>query len=443
MADPRHSSRMPRPWLVGGVAALVLTAAALWAITVHRPLPPRGLVMATGPDGNVYAELGPRYRSALARSGIELRLQPTAGAVENLARLRDPASEVGVGFVQAGAASTGGADDVVSLGSVFFEPLWLFSRARASGGDIRGWLGTRLSVGPEGSGTRELALRLLALERIDPSSLELLPLTPQEAGERLTRGEIDAAAIVTSFDSPVVRRLIADPEITLASFRRADALAALDFHLDKLVLPEGVGDLARNLPPRDVTLLATKASLAVRRDLDPALQYLLLETAAEIHGGAGLFHGAGRFPGAEAPDLPLSPYARQFYKTGAPWLQRHLPFRLAVFGERFLLLLIPLAGLVYPALRSLPSVYAWSMRRRILKLYAALKSVEADMEGTEGTGNDGPLLGRLDELERRANRLRIPGQFSPLLYDFRIHLGLVRSRLAGTAGRVPPGGEVS
>jgi TRAP-type uncharacterized transport system substrate-binding protein len=412
-------------FVAAGVVVLLLVA-----VVVHQFLPPRVLVMATGPEGSVYGELGPRYGEALAHAGIELRLLTTAGAVDNLARLRDPQSGVGVGFVHAGTARSGDSNELVSLGSLFFEPLWLFQRGRGSGVESHDLPGKRLSIGTEGSGSRELALRLLGLDGIDRSRFELLPLTPERACEQLATGAIDAAAMVTSFESAAVRRLIGDPDVTLASFPRADAWVALNPHLEKLMLPEGVGDMARNLPPKDVTLLATRATLVVRSDLHASLQYALLEAASGIHASAGVFNRASRFPAPEAADLPLSRHAAQFYKTGPPWLQRHMPPWLAVLAERFLLLLIPLAGLAYPLTRMLPALYQWGMRYRILRLYAGLKSLEIQLEREGAGGSEDVFRARLHELERRANHLRIPKTFSPLLYNFRVHLEFVRARLA-------------
>ena len=130
------------------------------------------------------------------------------------------------------------------------------------------------------------------------------------------------------------------------SFRRADAFVALNPYLEKTVLPAGVGNMARNRPPQDVPLIETKTSLIVRRDLHGAVQYLLLEAASEIHGGPGIFHKAGRFPAAEAIDLALSENARQYYRSGRPFLHRYLPYWAAVIVERILLVLVPIVGLV-------------------------------------------------------------------------------------------------
>lgn len=407
----------------------VLAAAAAWFVAVQRPIPPHSLVMATGPPGSAYADVGGRYREILARSGIELRLVPTAGAVENLARLRDAQAGVSAGFVQAGTVSPPDAEALASLGTVFYEPLWLFCRGLPPGAGVSWLVGKRVSIGPEGSGTRRLALRLLALNGVDADRLELLALSPAEAGETLLRGEIAAAAILTSWDSPVVRRLLATPDVTLANFPRADAYVALDPFMNKVVVPTGVGDLANNRPPVDTALLAPKASLAVRRDLHPALQYLLLEAASEIHAVPGIFNRAAQFPAPETIDLPLSDEARQFYKTGRPWLQRNLPLGLAVFVERLLILMIPIVGIVYPALRLLPPLYAWSMQRRIVRLYGELKLIEADLDDRGDGKEAGDLVGRLDGLERSANQLQVPVLFSATLYTLKHHIGLVRQRL--------------
>jgi TRAP transporter TAXI family solute receptor len=417
-----------RPPIAVGAGA-VLVAGLWWAFSAWEPGPPRTVVMATGPEGSAYAVVGARYRAILARSAVDLRLRSTAGAVENLARLREAASGVSVAFAQAGTATEEDADVLASLGTVFYEPLWVFHRGLD---EVRGFSalrGKRVSIGPEGSGTRALALRTLALGGIDAGSPGLLPLPPGEAADRLIRGEIDAAVMVASWDSPLVHQLLAAPGVRLASFPRADAHLALNPYLNKLVLPAGVGDLGRNIPPADVVLVAPKTSLVVRRDLHPALQHLLLDAAAEIHSPPGLFHRAGEFPAAEAIDLPLSADARQFYKSGRPFLQRYLPFWLAVLAERLLVLLVPLVGVAYPLVRSLPALYAWNMRRRIFRLYGELKLVEVEMEARKAGESADGLLARLDDLDERVSHLRVSRGQAAHAYTLRHHIRLVRARL--------------
>jgi hypothetical protein len=204
-------------------------------------------------------------------------------------------------------------------------------------------------------------------------------------------------------------------------------LIALHPFLSKLVLPEGVANMVADRPPTDITVVAPKASLVVRRDLHPAIQYLLLGAASEIHAAPGIFQKPGQFPAPEEEDLPLSKEANRYYKSGDPFLQRYLPFWLAVVAGRVLVLLIPLIGVAYPLLRATPALYGWSMRRRIFRLYGELKSIEIEFE-TKGNRTTEDMLERLDRLEERADHLRVPRAFATLLYTLRLHVGMVRSR---------------
>jgi hypothetical protein len=384
--------------------------------------------MSTGTPGGAYDELAHRYQAILARSHVELRLIESAGAVENLKRLNDAQQEVNVAFVQNGLTTEAKSSKLVSLGTVSYEPTWLFYRGAAPGLHLEGLRGRKVSIGPEGSGSRAIALELLSRNGMGPKEAELLPLPLAESGEQLLAGKIDAAIMVVSWDAPVVRRLLADPHVELASFRRASAYVALDPFLNALTLPAGVGSLAADRPPHDVTLLAPKTSLLVRRDLHPAIQSLLLDAAAEVHSGAGVFNKSGQFPAAEQFDVPLSSEARQFYKAGRPFLQRYLPFWLAVLAGRLLVLLIPVVGVAYPLLRLLPALYDWSMRRRVFRLYGELKFIEFELESKNGKIPD-DLLGRLNRLEERANHLRLPTGFAHLDYTLREHINLVKSQL--------------
>jgi hypothetical protein len=142
-----------------------------------------------------------------------------------------------------------------------------------------------------------------------------------------------------------------------------------------------------------------------------------------------MFRKAGQFPAAESIDLPLSPHALQYYKTGAPFLQRHLPFGLAVLAQQGLVLLIPVLGVLYPLLKFLPALYAWGMRRRVFRLYGELKFLEDDLLSRKAHEDVADLTARLDRLEDRASHFRLPVSFRPLLYALRLHINLVRQRL--------------
>jgi TRAP-type uncharacterized transport system substrate-binding protein len=416
--------------LMSGMATILLGA----VVFILQTLPPHTFVLATGPEGGAYHEAGIRYREILAQEGVDLQLRPTGGAMENLEDLRAPKSGVSAGFIQGGLTSEKESQGIESLGTVFYEPLWLFSRtiSKTAGNLTEGLSGQRISIGPDGSATRTLALMLLERNKI---TAELYPFTPRAAAEKLIAGDIDFAFIVSSWDAPAIQELVAADGIELRSTPRADAYVALFPFLSKLVLPTGAADLAKNLPHSDVVLVAPKASLAVRSDLHPALQYLLLKAAVQIHSQPGVFHRPGRFPAAEAIDIPLSDEARRFYKSGKPFLHDHLPFWIATLAGRMLVVLVPLGVLLYPLFKALPQVYDWIMRSKIVRLYDEMRSIEREMEESALRPDAVGMLAKLDQLDQRANHLRVPTAYASMLYMLRAHIDLVRERLTALHDR--------
>jgi TRAP-type uncharacterized transport system substrate-binding protein len=410
-------------WLL---AALLTLAVTLWAaFFLLRALPGRTVVFATGPEGNAFAIVAERYRASLARHGVTLQLVPTAGAVDNLARLKDPTSHVDAGFVQAGTTTSDESPGIESLGTVFYEPLWFFCRCTSRGLGVQDLTGVRLSIGPEGSGTRALALKLLTLNKVESSKLELHSYSPAEAASRLERGELDGALMLSGWESSNVQRLLANPDIGLLSFRHADAYLALLPFLNKVTVPMGVGNLAANRPPMDTVLLAPEASIAVRASLHPALQYLLLEAANEVHSAPGVFQRSGEFPAARVLDLPLSREARQYYTSGPSALQRYLPFWLAPLVQRLLFIALPLAGIIYPVWSMLPQALQWRAQRRLYLTYGELAYLENELRRTPAAQHPA-LLDRLNTLDKRVAAQPFPRGLTETRYNLRVHIDLVR-----------------
>ena len=329
------------------IGPFVLLAALLLglAYAALQPNPPRRVVLATGVAQGAYAEFGQRYADWLKAHGIEVVLRPTAGAAENLALLRDPASGVDLAFVQGGvdlaqaAAADGGdgstqRDGLVSLGSVFHEPVWLFYRQDAAlrrlGQPVLSALpqlaGWRVNVGAPGSGVPPLMQQLLAANAIAPEALTLqqLPVTP--AVVDLLAGRIDALVLASAPESRMVQMLLQTPGIGLLDFAQAEAYARRFAFISPVLLPRGVVDLARDLPPADVRLVAPTATLLARGQLHPALVQLFVQAAQQVHGGAGWFQKKGEFPNAANTERPVATEAQRVYRNGTPWLQRYLPF---------------------------------------------------------------------------------------------------------------------
>jgi TRAP transporter TAXI family solute receptor len=277
------------------VIGLTAAAIAFVAIVMLSTMPPRMILMATGPEGGAYYELGKRYRTELAKEGVDVRLVQTAGSLENRALLLDQQAGVSVALIQGGTMSAGDGSELASLGTLFYEPLWWFRSREIQVQGVAGLLGKKLSIGPEGSGTRALSLELLKAAGLDSGVGELLALPPEAAREKLLAGQIDAMSMVAGWDAPEVQQLLGDEHVTLTGYQRADALVARYPFLSKVVVPRGVRDLAKDLPPTDVTLIAVKANLVVRNDLHSAIQYLLLSAAQHIHSSPSIFGGATNF----------------------------------------------------------------------------------------------------------------------------------------------------
>ncbi len=403
---------------------LIITAVVLlWALfAALRPLPGRDVSIATGTADSAYADIAERYREILARDGVRLHLVPTNGAVENLERLRDARAGVDAGFVQAGTTSERESPDLVSLGTMFYEPLWVFCRYATLAELLHERPNARISIGPLGSATRPLALKLLALNRIDTTNLQLSGFATEEGVRRLIAGEIDAVVMLSAWNSPAVQQLLLAPGIELMGFKRADAYVALYPRFSKLVLPQGVADLGANRPPADVPLIASKASLVVRRDLHPALQYLLIQAAIEVHGRPGIFQRADEFPAPEAIDLPLSDEARHLYKSGPSILQRKLPFWLAELLQRLAIVILPLAGILYPLWSVLPGLYQSHMENRIYRFYGELEFIEGALRSSTDAKERAKMLARVEELERRALELDMPSSYSEKSFNLKAHI---------------------
>ncbi len=419
-----------RDLLIASVPIMIAVALCVW-IMVHfaRPLPPDTIVMTTGSADGAYHGFALRYQAILERHGVKLQLRPSSGALENLDRLKDPSSGVDVGFVQTGLGSAGTADSLVSLGSLFYEPVWIFYRSEATLDRLIQLVARRVAVGAPGSGTRALADILMAANELTPQMLTLVPIGSEAAATALFAGEVEAAIYVGAPESPVIQKLIANPEIKLMSVTIAEAYSRRFPFLTALTLPQGSMDLVHEYPRQNTQLFAPTATLVARDDLHPALVSLLLQAATEVHSGAGPFHRVRDFPAPRDGDYPLSSEAQRYYKSGPPFLQRYLPFWVAVLVDRLLFLLLPVLAIAVPLLRVMPSVYSWRIRRRIYQWYGELKYLEQETRENPDPSRIGQFLERLDHIEDRAFRRTLPLAFQNEMYTLREHINLVRHTL--------------
>ena len=450
---------------------LALLAGAYWLLD---PTPPKRMVLATGPERSDYAEFGARYAKLLAREGIRVELRTTQGAAETLALLRDPASGVDVAFVQGGTELTQAAGDdhagadVVSLGSLFYVPVWLFYREdsaqrllgapsaarpapRGGSGNaakphlldkapvldrlsqLPGW---RVNVGTAGSGVPMLVQRLLEANALDVSTLTLLHEDQTPATVAFLDGRSDAMVLAAAPESLFVQMLLRTPGVRLFDFAQAEAYARRFAFLSPVTLPRGIVDLASDQPPHDVHLVAPTAMLLARERTHPALLQLLTQAAVQVHGEPGWFQRKGDFPNTRNSEFALAPEAQRILRDGPPWLQRYQPFWLANLVDRMWVVLISIVAVLIPLSRVVPPLYQFRIRSRVFRWYGQLRTLEQAI----GRRPAAELRGELDAIEQRVGQIVVPLSYADELYALRGHIALVRARLGDAdAGRTHAG----
>jgi TRAP-type uncharacterized transport system substrate-binding protein len=424
---------------------LLLLGAAYWVLD---PTPPRRVVLATGAEQGAYAEFGKRYAEFLRQHGITVELRTTQGAAENLSLLRDPKSNVDIAFVQGGAGEQADGDvdpdaGLVSLGSLFFEPVWLFYREdsalrllkRPDLGALSQLAGWKVNIGEPGSGVPNLVNRLLDANHIDRKTLTLLqqPVTP--AVVSFLGAQTDAIVFASAPESLMVQMLLQTPGVRLFDFAQAEAYSRRFPFMSPVTLPRGVVDLAADQPPADVHLVAPTATLVAKGGTHPALIQLFVQAAHGIHGEAGWFQRKGEFPKSTNTERPLAKEAERYYRAGPPFLQSYLPFWLANLFDRMWPVLVTIVAILLPLSRTLPPLYAFRIRSRIFRWYAQLRGVE-DAMGSRPTAE---LVRELDAIELRVERVTVPLSYTDELYSLRSHINMVRRRLqVPTAGDANP-----
>lgn len=421
---------------------LALTLALLaGAYFLLKPTPPQRVVLATGPEQSDYAEFGRRYAAELKRYGIEVVLRASDGSSQNRRLLRDAAENVDLGFVRGGSGDALFAVDeeqkgvaLLALGSLFYEPVWLFYHAAAANrlpgktlANLTSLQDLRVNTGPRGSGATNILGKLLEANGVDRNVLKFdrRALTPGVVA--FLGGELDAIAIVSAPESPFVQMLLRTPGVRLFEFAHAEAYARRYPYLSPVLLPRGVVDIAADMPAAEVKLIAPTAMLVAREGTHPALLELFMQAAHRIHGAGGWFNRAREFPSPQNVEYPLAREAERYYKSGPLLLQRYLPFWLANLIERMWVALISIVAVLIPLARVLPPLYEFRIRSRIFRWYRHLRQIEDDLARRAAPSSE--LLAELDKLDHRVERVPVPLSYADELYALRGHIALVRERL--------------
>jgi TRAP transporter TAXI family solute receptor len=423
----------------GPALLLIVTICGLgyWLVD---PTPPKEIVMSTGEENSAYDKIGKEYAAELAAQNIKLILRPSQGSQENLQRISDPDSDVEIGFVKSGSISREQAEDkdLISLGSLFYEPLWVFYRASKETTNLADFKGKRINVGPDGGGVPQLFRQILDANGIAASEVTLSALQETPATQALLAGQIDVLVLTSTSESPLLKKLLQTPGIQLFDFVQSEAYSRRFPFLTAVTLPRGIVDFGKDIPARDYHLISPTATLVAHDELHPAMLDLFVKVAYDLHGGPGWFRKQGEFPSAQYSEIPVAKEAARYYKNGPPFLQRYLNFWQANFVERMWVVLVALGALIIPLSKIIPPLYVWRIRSRIYRWYGQLRMVEQAIERVEKDQAQhvyATQMQRLADIEDKVNQISIPLSFAEQLYDLRSHIHFVRQRLLNLMDR--------
>jgi TRAP-type uncharacterized transport system substrate-binding protein len=419
------------------ILGLVVGAAILLFMNFGAP---NTVAITSGPDGSAFQRNAERYKKILARQGVTVKILPSEGSTDNIKKLSNPKVAVDVGFVLSGEVSRADSGNLVSLGSVSYQPLMIFYRGEPKK-LLSDFKGQRLDIGPEGSGTHSLALTLLKANGIEPGgSTSFVDVASDNLVRGLLENQADAIFVMgDSTASTMMRELLRAPDVHLFNFTQADGYTRRLNYLNKLNLPKGSLDFGKDIPPEETALIGPTVELIARDNLHPALSDLLLEAAREVHGGSSLFRKRGEFPAPQEHEIRISPDASRYYTSGKSFLYRMFPYGIASIITRIIAFIVPVALLLIPALKMAPAIYRWRMESRIHRWYRALLDLERDaFNPSVDPEKREDLLKHLDHIESMVSKIVVPASFGDLFYGLRGHICFVRNTLLSQRSVSPP-----
>jgi hypothetical protein len=417
------------------IAFFIIALCALAVVWFVRSAPPRNITISSGKPGSTYQRYAEQYKTILAKHGVDLQIVVSAGSLQNLHRLKSSQSGVDIGFVQGGLAEGQDLDGLISLGSIAYQPLFIFYRSSTPFNRLSELAGKRIAVGAKGSGTRPLALALLKANGITGPPTTLLDIDVDQASTALLAGTLDAIFLMgDSAPIQVLRTLIHSPDVQMYNFAQADAYVRKFTYLNEIELPEGSIDLGTDLPAHDTMLIGPTVELVARKDLNPAMSDLLIGVAQEVHGKASLLQKRGEFPAPLEHEFSISDDALRYYKSGKSFTYKYVgSFWLASLINRIAVAFLPLVIVLVPAVRFFPNAYKFRIRLRFYHCYRRLIRIEQEAFG-ELTGEQRQnLLHRLDELEEAVYKLKVPASLADQFYALRGYVMFVRGRLNNPA----------
>jgi len=407
---------------------LLIVGAFYFTAQFIQPSPKKEITIATGSKTGTYYKTALEYKKLLEKDKVKVNIITSAGSIENIELLKQ--NKADIAFLQNGTITNEEAKGAKSLASIYYEPLWVFYKNDGYKVDyIIQFINKKISIGKEGSGTRDLAKDILKDNGINNTNSTILDYSTIDAKNALLKGEIDAMFVVSSHKSQTVKELLADPKINVLSFKRARAYSRKYSFLEDLTLYEGTLDLYRNLPDENINLLATTANLVVKNGFSDELTRLFLKKVTEVHDKKGLFAKAEQFPNTFNLRLDISAEAEKYFQYGDTFLEKIFPYWIASNIDRLKILLIPLLTLLFPLFKGFFPLYNWSMRSKIYRWYDEIREIDNEVETLERKKIEEELE-KIEKLRCEISKeTKVPLSFMGEYYNLQLHIDHVKKRL--------------
>jgi TRAP-type uncharacterized transport system substrate-binding protein len=400
-----------------------------------KPFPNRDIYFLSGYPNSDWSVMAKSTADILHKNGLNISVLNTEGAVENVIRLDNENDDANAGFTYGLALHENELRGIYSLGSVGYEPVWILYNKNKIGEiqSLESLSKYRVGLGPMQSGSYRIAKKIFEVMNIAVDGNPHFVTNSMAVNQaKLKSGEIDALILVSTNLDPITQDLLTTPNIAIFDFKNASAFARQNNAFVTLPLPADSLNVLKNLPPKDLTLLATTTSLVVKRSMHPDLQLAILMAAKDANRiSPNLFFAKrNEFPTYRDPSIPISPVAEHFYDYGPPHAMRYLPYWLAGFVDRFWVLLLTILALFYPFIKLNIHFRKFRFSLREIPHYKELLEMEQRLQREQITASEKEaMLKRLDEINTQAIRGGVPISEEAAYFSFLNAVNLLRIKL--------------
>ena len=421
---------MKNKLLTVSIPILLLIIASFYITSQFiQPSPKKEFTIATGSENGQYYKTALLYKEILEKQKVKVNILTSNGSIDNLNLIENKKADMA--FIQNGIDYKKKNTSIKAIASTNYEPLWIFYRNEGYSMDyILQLISKKISIGEKGSGTFDLASKILTDNKLNNDNSTLLNYSTIDAKEKLLSGKIDAMFLVMSPNAPIVKELLENPDINLFTFKRSKAYSRKYSFLESLDLYEGTIDLYKNLPSEDVRLLSTTATLVIRDDFSEELIRLVLKSIKEVHNKKGLFEKENQFPNIDNITIEINEEAQRYHTYGDTWLEKIFPYWIASNLDRLKILLIPLITLLIPLLKGGVPLYRWSIRSKIYKWYDELQKIDLLLENLTSKEQLKEKLIEIEALKKEIKEeTKVPLSYMGEYYDLIMHIELIISKI--------------